>query len=207
MDQDQAFQLALELASTSRYSEAQKKLKHILSEKPDHIDALILLGKVEYYLKHYSSSRKKFETVLTYDPGNLTAYFGIEYYKERKQKYGFIISLILILVLFVSSSSLVYCFLNRSFSYNFIKLEENVSQKLNTLESSIKSQNEKFSQYLNELSLITKQRIDSRLKDDEKYRKDIADIHKAQVRLLNNYNRLSDNIKKQIEEISKELKD
>ena len=47
MDYSKEYQVALKLASALRYEEAGQKLKFILSEHPDNMDALILLGKVE----------------------------------------------------------------------------------------------------------------------------------------------------------------
>lgn len=111
MDHDANYKTALELASTSRHKEAREKLQELLMESPDHIDALILLGKVEYYLRLFASSRSRFETVLTYDSGNLAAYFGLEYFKERKKKFFFLstfaLILITILIFFFFSSILL----------------------------------------------------------------------------------------------------
>ena len=101
MDHDANYKTALELASTSRYMEAREKLQELLMERPGHINALILLGKVEYYLRLFASSRSRFETALTYDSGNLAAYFGLEYFKERKKGLFFLSTLALILITFL----------------------------------------------------------------------------------------------------------
>jgi hypothetical protein len=46
-------------------------------------EALILLGKVEYYLGHSAAPRRSFEIALSYEPGNTAAFFGIEYHRQR----------------------------------------------------------------------------------------------------------------------------
>ena len=76
---------ALELAATARYREARVKLQGILDTYPDYVGALILLGKVEYYLRRPASSRRCFETALTYEPGNAAAWFGLQFYRERRR--------------------------------------------------------------------------------------------------------------------------
>jgi len=89
MDRDREYQIALELASTSRYREAQGVLQRILERGPDDVEALILLGKVEYYLRLYRSSRTRFETALLYEPENVTAFFGVQFYRERTRGRAF----------------------------------------------------------------------------------------------------------------------
>ena len=44
------------------------------------------LGKVEYYLGHSAASRRSFETALSYEPGNMAAFFGIEYHRQRTRR-------------------------------------------------------------------------------------------------------------------------
>ena len=85
------YQIALELASTNRFREARERLENILRLQPDKVEALILLGKVEFYLNSLCSSRSRFEAALTYEPGNMAAYFGLEYFKERAKRIGFIV--------------------------------------------------------------------------------------------------------------------
>lgn len=79
------YQKALELAATSRYREAREKLRGILGEQPDFTEALILLGKVEYYLRRSASSRLCFETALIYEPDNSAAWCGLQFYRERRR--------------------------------------------------------------------------------------------------------------------------
>lgn len=133
MDHDANYKTALELASTSRHKEAREKLQELLMESPDHIDALILLGKVEYYLRLFASSRSRFETVLTYDSGNLAAYFGLEYFKERKKKFFFLstfaLILITILIFFFFSSILL--------KRNLMQAEMSISLANETMEKEI----------------------------------------------------------------------
>ena len=90
LDFNREYRIALELASTLRYKEARGKLKSILLEQPDNVDTLILLGKVEYYLRLFPSSRRRFETALTYYPGNFEAYYGLQYFNERKKRFWII---------------------------------------------------------------------------------------------------------------------
>jgi tetratricopeptide (TPR) repeat protein len=83
MDQQDENAAASELAFTGRYREARDSLKALLQSNPSHVDALILLGKVEYYLGHPAASRRSFEIALSYEPGNTAAFFGIEYHRQR----------------------------------------------------------------------------------------------------------------------------
>ena len=71
--EQESYQYALSLALQSRYAEAAAKLREILREQPHHVPSLLLLGKVEYYLKRFSSSRERFEQVLSVDPQNPAA--------------------------------------------------------------------------------------------------------------------------------------
>ena len=83
MDQQDEYAAASELAFTGRYREARDSLKALLQSNPSHVDALILLGKVEYYLGRPAASRRSFEIALWYEPGNMAAFFGIEYHRQR----------------------------------------------------------------------------------------------------------------------------
>jgi tetratricopeptide (TPR) repeat protein len=85
VDREAGYVSAHEHALTGRYREARELLARILEEEPSHIRALILLGKVEYYLGHASRSRRCFETALVYDPANLAAYFGLDHYRGRRR--------------------------------------------------------------------------------------------------------------------------
>lgn len=86
MDQPDEYATARELAITGRYREARDSLKALLQSDPSHVEALILLGKVEYYLGHPAASRKSFEIALSYEPGNMAAFFGIEYHRQRTRR-------------------------------------------------------------------------------------------------------------------------
>jgi tetratricopeptide (TPR) repeat protein len=83
MDLQDEYAAASELAFTGRYREARNSLKALLQSNPSHVEALILLGKVEYCLGHTAASRRSFEIALSYEPGNMAAFFGIEYHRRR----------------------------------------------------------------------------------------------------------------------------
>ncbi len=142
MDQEKVYKDALELASTFRYREARENLLRLIAEKPDHIDALLLLGKVEYYLRLFPSSRKRFETVLTYNSANQAAYFGIEYYKERKKKFAFFFSSIMGVIIFAAAVSFLFFSLSSSFHQGLNILEKRIYKKLEVLESSLETYSE-----------------------------------------------------------------
>jgi len=125
MDHDADYKTALELASTSRYKEARGKLQELLLDRPGHIGALVLLGKVEYYLRLFASSRSRFETVLTYDSGNLAAYFGLEYFKERKRRLFYLSTLALILITLLISFFFSGALLKR----DLLQAEKSISLK------------------------------------------------------------------------------
>ncbi|HVP18831.1 MAG TPA: hypothetical protein VMU36_07525 [Spirochaetia bacterium] len=80
MDHRDAYAAASELALTGRYHEARDAL---LESYPSDIQATILLGKVEYCLRNPAASRRCFEAALSREPGNMAAFFGIEYDRQR----------------------------------------------------------------------------------------------------------------------------
>ena len=86
MDRPDEYAMARELAVTGRYREARDSLKALLQSDPSRAEALILLGKVEYYLGHPAASRRSFEIALSYEPGNMAAFFGIEYHRQRARR-------------------------------------------------------------------------------------------------------------------------
>ncbi len=106
-DPHDRYNRAFELAATSRYREARELLEKMVSERPDDVDALVLLGKVEYYLRRYTSSRRRFEHALTYDPGNTPAWFGLQFYRERRRTLviGLPIALAFVIVLLVAAGA------------------------------------------------------------------------------------------------------
>jgi len=161
VDVKQEYAAAFELAATNRYREARPKLLEILQNRPGHIDALVLLGKVEYYLKRYSDSRKQFETVLTYEPGNFAAYFGLEYYKERARKAGFYIVMIVVFIFFSAAAGFLYFSLDASFSEKFAVLEQKITQQSVQLKSlkgtMIKTGRQQYKELLKKLESMWEQ--------------------------------------------------
>jgi tetratricopeptide (TPR) repeat protein len=138
MEIEKKYKTAVELASTGRYREALTLLSDILQKQPNHIEALVLSGKVHYYLKQFPDSRRCFETVLTYDPGNFAAFFGLEYYNERKRRIGFYAAFFLISFFLVTSAVLLYINLNRSFESKIFHLEDSFSKKIGVFDRSLK---------------------------------------------------------------------
>ncbi len=125
MDYSKEYQVALELASALRYEEAGHKLKFILSEHPYNIDALLLLGKVEYYLRLFTSSKRRFETVLTHDPGNFEAYYGLQFFIERERRLWTITAWLSSIFLLLS----IALFLIISVRTGFDRLEESFTEQ------------------------------------------------------------------------------
>jgi tetratricopeptide (TPR) repeat protein len=141
MHPEKEYQIALELASTLRYEEAKKKLERILEEQPGNIDALLLLGKVGYYLRRYSSSRAIFETALLYDPENTTAYFGLQFFRERIRNIKNAVFLASAIFLLIAAGVVLSLGLDSSFTArlsgleeNRVKTEESLYQKIALLE-------------------------------------------------------------------------
>jgi len=97
MGQQDEYAAACELASTGRYREARESLKALLQRDPSHVEALILLAKVEYYLGHPAASRQSFEVALSCEPGNMAAFFGIEYHRQRTRSLLYIAGVVLLL--------------------------------------------------------------------------------------------------------------
>jgi len=97
MDRPDEYAKARELAITGRYREARDSLKALLQSDPSHVEALILAGKVEYYLGHPAASRRSFEIALSYEPGNTAAFFGIEYHRQRTRRLFLGASVLLLL--------------------------------------------------------------------------------------------------------------
>ena len=101
VSEQEAYREALSLALKKQYREAAAKLIELLGEHPQHVPSLILLGKVEYYLRRFSSSRRRFEQVLSLEPENSAAWFGLQYYSQRRR------TVLLLGVLGVSVGALV----------------------------------------------------------------------------------------------------
>jgi tetratricopeptide (TPR) repeat protein len=83
---DALYENAVALAADRRYEEAKAAVESLLRDDPADAAALVLLGKIEYYLGHDRSSRKAFELALTHEPDNFAAYLGSRYYRERRLK-------------------------------------------------------------------------------------------------------------------------
>lgn len=201
MDVKQEYAVAFELAATGRYGEARSKLLGILQNRPAYVDALVLLGKVEYYLKRYHDSRERFETVLTYEPGNFAAYFGLEYYKERARKTGFYIAVIVVLIFFSAAAAFLFFSLSASFAKKSGVLEQRVMQQsvqLGDLKKEIiKRDRQRYKDFLKKLEVISKQvsldiesfssfleGMDKRI---ELLRDEISRLRKEQKRVLEDF--------------------
>ena len=113
------YRKALELAATSRYREARDKLRGILDDHPDYAEALILLGRVEYYLRRSASSRRCFETALVYEPGNSAAWFGLQFYRERQRSVIIGVAVACLLLSIILTAAGVYLGLVAQFDRRF----------------------------------------------------------------------------------------
>ena len=102
------YRKALELAATSRYREAREKVRGILDDHPGYAEALILLGKIEYYLRRSASSRRCFETALVYEPGNSAAWFGLQFYRERRRSMIIGVAVACLLLAIILTATGVY---------------------------------------------------------------------------------------------------
>lgn len=208
MNHDTGYRIALELASTSRHKEAREKLEEILLDKPDHIGALILLGKVEYYLRFFSSSRSRFETALTYDPGNLAAYFGLEYFKERKRKLFFLAAFALILITFLISFFFFSAFLKR----NLVEVEKSLSGKIDSFVLATEATGKDILIKLNALSDQLEQAVDSIEGDQQEASAEIAalnryllELRSRQTEIIASTNFLASTISREMEELKQKL--
>jgi tetratricopeptide (TPR) repeat protein len=186
MDVKQEYIIAFELASTGRYQEARAKLLEILQCQPAYIDALLLLGKVEYYLKLFIDSGKRFEMVLTYEPGNFAAYFGLEYYKERARKIRFYIVMIVVFIFFSAAAGFLYFSLSGAFSEELGVLEQTVTQQSLQLkdmkESIIKTRLQRDKELLKNLEPMA----DSIDKSIKRLKAEISLLKREQKKILEN---------------------
>lgn len=135
MEHDSEYNIAFELAATSRYEEAEEKLKKILEKAPGHVPSLVLLGKVLYYRRRRSSSRRCFETALMYEPDNLPAYFGLQYYKERRWKLAASISFGIVLLASVGIFLFFTSTIKRELTKDLLSVEKELSEKIEDLKS------------------------------------------------------------------------
>jgi tetratricopeptide (TPR) repeat protein len=136
----QAYRNALSLALESRYQEAAAKLLELLREQPQHVPSLLLLGKVEYYLRRFSSSRARFEQVLTLEPQNPAAWFALQFYSQRRRTAWllgaagcFFAVLVLLGAFFLHS-------LRRDVEDELLAVEQTLSGTLLQLEQSLSAQ-------------------------------------------------------------------
>jgi tetratricopeptide (TPR) repeat protein len=136
---DKIYQNVLELAYTGRYVEAKAELEKLLALEPGQARALALLGKIEFYLGHFRSSRKAFELSLSYDASDFASYLGIQYFKERKLKISiFIFFVSFILLLLIGNAVIInsYSSMNESKLANF---KTDMSMQIVSLETEISS--------------------------------------------------------------------
>ncbi len=208
MDHDADYKTVLELASTSRYKEAREKLQELLLERPGHIGALILLGKVEYYLRLFASSRTRFETVLTYDSGNLAAYFGLEYFKERKRRLFFLSTFALILITLLISFFFSSALLKR----DLLQAEMSISLKIDTYASASETVEKEILLKLDTLFDQLKEAVDSIESDQgeasyriEALNRKVFEQRSRQTQILADTDLLTRMISLEIEELKQRL--
>ncbi len=147
MDYTREYQSAVDLASELRYEEAREKLKGILSEHPDKTKALILLGKVEYYLHLFKSSRRCFETVLTLDPGNFDAYYGLQFFTERKRRIRTLTAWI--------SSIFMLLLLGFTFYLTVITVNQKLVERLVKIERQLETQHNAQAEILKQTGIVS----------------------------------------------------
>lgn len=128
-----AYHKAFELAATNRYPEAREKLLQILGEHPDAVDALVLLGKVEYYLGKKAASRQRFETALTYQPDNLPAWFGLQFYREHRFAAALALALTIVIIIVLASAVLLYRGLDDRLNHQTLVQTEQLRSELATV--------------------------------------------------------------------------
>jgi len=159
------YSTALKQASESHFKKARQNLLKLLNSQPNHIDALILLGKVEFYLKKYKSSQHYFEMALTYNPANMEAYRGLEYYKERRWK-NFLFKLsIFLFALFAFGLFFLYFIFNKNISLFEKNFSKQINSKFETLVTTEIKYNNKIIKEINH-SLTT---IKNDLQEQNKY--------------------------------------
>ncbi len=137
VSEQEDYREALSLALKTQYREAAAKLADLLGEHPQHVPSLVLLGKVEYYLRRFSSSRRRFEQVLNLEPENSAAWFGLQYYSQRRR------TVLLLGVLGVSVGALVlmgalfFRSLRQSIDSDLKETEQRLTDRLLEMERSL----------------------------------------------------------------------
>lgn len=130
------------LAATARYEEARERLARQIDARPDHVEALVLLGKVEYYLGHFRSSRARFEAALLYDPRNMEASFGIQYYRERSLRIQLGLSFVVMLVLLVIGGTLLFSLFRMASAGDTAGVQETIVREAADLRALVESTRE-----------------------------------------------------------------
>ena len=209
MDYRGEYQTALELAASLRYEEAKQKLESILSGQPHNAEALVLLAKVEYYLRLFPSSIRHLETVLTNDPGNFEAYYGLQFFIERKKRLrvvtAWIISILLLFSITIFTGNSIknrfdqlaqtaaqqnenYMESWRVLSDRMLALSDNLveySQKVNRLEQSLDSGTEVLNEHLDELDFEQKEQFQELQNHQHEYYRSISGKIKDLQEIIN----------------------
>jgi tetratricopeptide (TPR) repeat protein len=127
----QGYAAANELAVTGRYREARDSLRALLQKEPSNVEVLILLGKVEFYLRHAAESRRCFETALSYEPGNMAAFFGLEYHRQRSRRLFTAAVSVLLVAAIAGAAALLADRVGRSMRDAESSLEAQLNERLN----------------------------------------------------------------------------
>jgi len=135
--QQGVYRSALELALHGRYEEAAGRLTKLLRAHPQHVPALILLGKVEYYQRRFASSRRRFELALSLEPENPAAWFGLQHYAQRRRTALGLGALGIALGVLVLAGTLVAGVLRRGVSEGLRDAEERLGGRLLAVERSL----------------------------------------------------------------------
>jgi hypothetical protein len=117
---DARYENAVALAADRRYAEAHAAVAGLLRDDPANAAALVLLGKIEYYMGRDASSQKAFERALTHEPDNFAAYLGLRYYRERRLKR---IGIGLLLTVMIATGAGAAFFYNRQAASDAAALE------------------------------------------------------------------------------------
>ncbi len=154
MNFNEEYQVAAALASTLRFRESRKVLEGILEKRPGNVDALVLLAKVEYYLRDYSASRRRFETALLYDPGNIPAYFGLQYFRERRKNLISAAFLVLVVLLLFAMGIGLYSTLSTSLESGVSEVSKGLTKNSENLKSEIVRLENLYGEYSDSLQTM-----------------------------------------------------
>lgn len=142
LSDQEPYRAALNLALEARYREAAVKLSELLREHPQHVPSLILLGKVEYYLRRFSSSRRRFEQALSLEPANPAAWFGLQHYAQRRRTVLLLGVLGIWIGVFALAGVLFFGSVRRSVASDLKGTEERLTGRLLELERSVAGEQE-----------------------------------------------------------------